>query len=464
MEGRSFPRPPSIPHFAFPPLRRTFGGMTTGDVTVTPATRPFAATATPPGSKSLTNRALVLAALARGTSHVYNALLADDTRVMLDGLQRLGFTVAVDEAERVVTVVGGGGRIPAGSAELACGNSGTTIRFLSAMCALGRGTYTLDGVARMRQRPIGELVDVLNAIGSRVEYAGEPGFPPVRVTADGLGGGAMTYGTAKSSQFLSAVLMAGPYARDELHVTLDGPQTSWPYVAMTMRLMDVFGHFAELIRDPLTGEPKQIVVPDGRYVASDYTVEPDASAACYFWALAALHPGATVTTPGLGSDSLQGDVGFAKVLGRMGAKVRVGKDAVTVTGPAFLDGVDVSLADMPDQAQTLAVAALFASDPTRISGLRTLRVKETDRLAAVAAELRKFGAVVTVDGDDAMTIEPPAAVSAATVDTYDDHRMAMSFALAGTRVAGVTIRDAGCVAKTYPGYFDDLAAAIGTRN
>ena len=273
-------------------------------MTVKPVGNPFAAVVTPPGSKSLTNRALVLAALAAGPCRIANVLVADDSAVMLDGLRRLGFEPAVDGT--TVTVAGQGGRVPAAEADLACGNSGTTIRFLAAVAALGHGTFTLDGVPRMRQRPIGELADVLSALGSTVDYLGEVGHPPVRLTADGLRGGPATYGTAKSSQFLSAVLMAGPYARDELVVRLDGRQTSWPYVAMTLRLMDVFGVTPLLERDAKTGDPMEITVPPGPYAATDYTVEPDASGAAYFWAAAALHAGSRVTVPGLGTDRLAG--------------------------------------------------------------------------------------------------------------------------------------------------------------
>ena len=428
------------------------------DAVVQPVSGPFDATVTPPGSKSLTNRALVLAALSAGPCRVSNVLLADDSAVMLDGLRRLGFDVSVDGT--TVTLVGRGGAVPSPSAELACGNSGTTIRFLAALCAAGTGTFTLDGVARMRQRPIGELGDVLAQQGATVEYLAESGYPPLRLTAAGLAGGAMTYGTALSSQFLSAVLMAAPTARDELVVRLDGPQTSWPYVAMTLRLMDAFG-VTPLLERHSTGEPKEITVPQGTYAATDYAVEPDASGAAYFWAAAALHAGARVTVPGLGGQSLQGDVGMVGFLKRMGATVTVAGDAVTVEGTGELDGIDADLSAVPDQAQTLGVVALFANGPTRLSGLRTLRVKETDRLTAMATELAKFGARVDVDGDDAITIDPPANVGRdVAVDTYDDHRMAMSFALAGTRV-GALIRDRACVGKTYPRFFDDLARTTG---
>ena len=426
------------------------------DVTLKPFDKPFTATAAIPGSKSLTNRALILAALASGVSELSNILLADDTRVMLQGLEKLGFPLQVDVASHSVKITGAAGKIPASTADLFCGNSGTTIRFLAALCALGSGAYTLDGIPRMRLRPIAELVDPLRNLGSRVDYLGQPGYPPIRITADGLPGGLLKYGSAASSQFLSALLMASPYARHEVHVDLQGPQTSWPYVAMTMQLMDHFGITPELLRDPITGDPRQIVIPRSTYTATQYTIEPDASNAAYFLATAAVHSGAKVTVPGLGSTSLQGDVGIANVLKKMGADIILAKDSVTVAGTDTLEGIDVDLLPMPDQAQTLAVVALFAHGPTILRGLHTLRVKETDRLAALSTELQKFGAKVTVGGDDTLTIQPPNHPQPATVDTYDDHRMAMSFAIAATKITGVTIKDTQCVNKTYPDFFTDL--------
>jgi 3-phosphoshikimate 1-carboxyvinyltransferase len=437
------------------------------DLTLDPIREPFTATFAPPGSKSLTNRALVLAALADGDSTLSNVLFADDTKVMLDGLRALGFALDIDDAARSVRVHGRGGVVPApDAAEIFCGNSGTTIRFLTALAALGRGTVTLDGVARMRQRPIGALTGMLKNLGVRVEHSSEAeGFPPVRVLGGGLPGGIVRYGSEVSSQYLSAILMIAPYARNEVRVNLDGPQTSWPYVAMTMRLMDEFGVTPELIRDPTTGEPRQIIVPHGTYAATDYAVEPDASNASYFLALAAIHPGAKVTIEGLGKQSLQGDVGFADVLHRMGAALTFGRDFITIRGADTSEGIDVDLSTMPDTAQTLAVAALFATGPTTIRGLHTLRVKETDRLAALATELTKLGADADVEGDDALTIHPPedGRLKAVAIDTYDDHRMAMSFALAGTKSAGVRIRDVECVNKTYPGFFADLARVTSSR-
>jgi len=250
--------------------------MKMSDVRVEPITRPFRVTLSPPGSKSLTNRALVLAALARGECELSNVLFADDTLVMLECLGRLGFEPEIDRASYRVRVAGRGGALPSSSAELFCGNSGTTIRFLTALCALGRGGFNLDGIPRMRQRPIRELVDLLRNLGARIWYAQNEGFPPVILEADGLAGGFIRFGSAQSSQFLSAVLQVAPYARHEVRVDLNGPQTSWPYVAMTMRLMDEFGVTPELIRDPETGDPRQIIIPREHYRPTAYAIEPDA--------------------------------------------------------------------------------------------------------------------------------------------------------------------------------------------
>ncbi len=430
-------------------------------LTLTPAGKPFDAEITPPGSKSLTNRAFILAALGTGVSTLSNVLFADDTLVMMECLTRLGFRLEVDRAAHVVRVHGRGGSIEKSSADLFCGNSGTTIRFVAALCALGRGKFNLDGIPRMRQRPIGELVDLLRHLGVRIDYVLEPGFAPIDVHAHGLPGGIVRFGGSKSSQFLSAVLQIAPYARNEVQVDLDGPQTSWPYVAMTMRLMDTFGVTPELIRDPKTGDPRRIIIPHGEpYAATDCLIEPDASNATYFLAAAAMSPGSKVVLKGLDKLSLQGDVGFADVLRQTGAGVTYGRDAITVTGAEKLEGVDVDLSAMPDTAQTLAVAALFANGPTTIRGLHTLRLKETDRIAALATELTKLGAEVDVE-NDVMTIHPPERLKPAAIDTYDDHRMAMSFALAGTRISGVRINDPKCVNKTYPNYFEDLQRVTG---
>ena len=424
--------------------------------------RPFTAELCPPGSKSLTNRALVLGALAEGSTELRNCLFADDTLVMIEALKRLGFDLRVNRAQSTIVVHGQAGRIPAASVDLFCGNSGTSMRFLTAVCALGHGRFVVDGVLRMRQRPIGQLVGLLRNLGVRVNCLMNEGFPPVEVLGDGLPGGIARFGSAQSSQFLSAVLQIAPLARNEVRIDLEGEQTSWPYVAMTMQLMDHFGVMSEVLLDKVTGQPRMIAVPQGKYRGGAYTVEPDASSASYFLAAAALHGGSEVTIHGLGKRSLQGDVAFADVLGQMGASVDVKSDSITITGAGGLRGIDADLVNMPDVAQTLAVVALFAHGQTRIGGLHTLRLKETDRIAALVTELRKFGAEVDSQGDE-LTIKAPLKVQGAAVDTYDDHRMAMSFALAATRIAGVVIKDAQCVRKTYPGFFDDLRKVLASH-
>jgi 3-phosphoshikimate 1-carboxyvinyltransferase len=430
------------------------------DVNLQPVRKPFTAEFTPPGSKSLTNRALVIAALAGGPSRLSNCLFADDTQVMIESLGRLGLKLEIDKNSAQIVVQGAAGKIPNPQADLYCGNSGTSTRFLTAMTAVGRGKYVLDGNARMRQRPIGQLVDMLRNLGVRIQYLMEQGFPPLEVLADGLPGGMVRFADAESSQFLSAALLACPYARNEVRIDLEGQQTSWPYVAMTMQLMDHFGSTPELFRDPRTGLPRQIHVPRGGYHGTDYEVEPDASNASYFLAAAALHPGSKITIRGLGKRSLQGDVAFADVLHRMGADLIFGPDFITIVGPDQLQAIDIDMRDMPDMAQTLAVVALFAEGDSTLRGLHTLRKKETDRIAALATELKKFNAGIEV-GDDSLIISPPEHMRHANVDTYDDHRMAMSFALAGTKIEHVTIRDAECVNKTYPRFFEDLRRVIG---
>jgi 3-phosphoshikimate 1-carboxyvinyltransferase len=431
------------------------------DMRIEPVSRPFSATITPPGSKSMSNRALVLAALAVGRSTLNNLLFADDTRVMLDALQLLGFELEIHESKHSVILTGAGGKIPVPAAKLFCGNSGTTIRFLTALCALGEGEFILDGVERMRQRPIGDLGDMLRNLGARVRYLEHPGFPPILVHADRLPGGMLQVGAAQSSQFLSAILMVSPYARHEVRIDLTDRQTSWPYIAMTMQMMDAFGVTAELVRDPATQEPRRIIVPQGHYKGYAFEIEPDASNASYFLAAAAIHPGSKVIVRGLGRTSLQGDVGFADVLRRMGADVVVAGDSITVTGTSEFHGIEIDLTAMPDTAQTLAVAALFAEGRTTIHGLQTLRVKETDRLSALSTELQKLGATAGIE-DDSLLIDPPAKLLPAEIATYEDHRMAMSFSLAATKSPGIFIKDAECVNKTYPNYFADLQKVLAS--
>ncbi len=440
----------------------------------------FQQTVRPPGSKSLTNRALLLAALANGRSRLSNVLFSDDTRVMLDALGQLGFEIDVDETHTTVTIMGSGGTIPAQQADLFLGNAGTATRFLTAAVCLGQGQYRIDGIARMRERPIGQLVDALATLNATITYEGQTGYPPLCIEAHGL---SKTQSIPRlpntmSSQYISAMLQVGPYVRGVegggergekhggkrggecggggLKLQLDTPVISAPYVRMTLALMQQFGVKANAADDLST-----IQIDQQTYTGVDLLIEPDASNATYFLAAGALVPGSCCTIAGLGTHSIQGDVGFAHVLAQMGASVTMTDESITVAAPApgeKLRGIDVDLNMMPDTAQTLAAVALFADGPTIIRNVGNLRVKETDRMAALQNELTKLGASVTVVGDD-MTINPPknGAIQPTAIDTYDDHRMAMSFAIVGLLAPGVTINDPSCVNKTYPGYFDDLA-------
>ncbi len=433
-------------------------------VSIQPISQPFRASVRVPGSKSITNRALPLAAMAAGRSTLSGVLFADDTWQMIRSLERLGFLMDVNESARTISIQGRGKEIPNTSAELFCGNSGTTIRFLAAFCARAVGSFTLDGIPRMRQRPIDELARALCDLGSDIGYKIQQGYPPIVVKGTGLRGGVTEFTDAKSSQYISAVLMAAPHAASDVTLRLLGPITSEPYVAMTLRMMEQFGVDAR-INDTATddGKPvREITVPAGQqYRAQNYAIEPDASNASYFLAAAAVCPGSTVTIEGLGKGSLQGDVAFADVLHQMGAGLAFGRDFITVTGQGDLNSIDLDMNAIPDMAQTLAVVALFAKGTTRIRNIANLRVKETDRLAALQNELTKLGARVETT-QDSISITPPESgkLLPASIATYDDHRMAMSFAVAGLRSPGVTILDPGCTAKTYPEYFIDMAAAV----
>ncbi len=431
-------------------------------LTILPLTTPLRATLRPPGSKSLTNRALLLAALADGVSTLTGVLEADDPHYMRQALGALGFALEHDPQRQTVSIAGQGGRLPRSSAELFLGNAGTAVRFLTAAVCLGDGEYTLDGVPRMRQRPLAQLVEPLRQLGARIDYLGDANCPPLRVRAGGLRGGELTMPPTLSSQYISALLQVGPYCQEGLTLQFDGPVTSRPYVEMTLNVMERFGVTCEV--DPAF---TCVHVPRGGYVAQQYDIEPDASAASYFLALGALLPEAKVTVQGLGFRSVQGDTGFAMLLQQMGAGVICERDAITVLGLSKgekLRGIDVDLNHMPDMAQTLAVVALFAEGPTVIRNIGNLRVKETDRMAALRNELTKLGAQVDIAGDD-MTITPPVGgqlqVQPGTViATYDDHRMAMSFAVAGLAAPeltdGLTLADPACVNKTFPDYFEYL--------
>lgn len=421
-------------------------------ITIQPARGPLDASLRPPGSKSLTNRALVCAALADGASTLRGVLDSEDTQVMLAGLKSLGIAVSVDPTQARVEIRGCGGQIPATQAELYIANSGTTVRFLTALAALGQGVYRLHGTPRMHERPIQDLIDALVQLGVDVRSEEGTGCPPVVIEAEGLAAADVTMRGDVSSQFLSALLMAAPCARatsssPAFGISIDGPLVSRPYVTMTLAVMQAFG--AKVESDEALS---RFQIGLSGYRGCDYEIEPDASAASYFWAAAAI-AGGRVRVEGLNAASLQGDVAFCKCLRQMGCQVQYDERGTTVVGGP-LRGIDVDMNAISDTMQTLSAVALFAEGPTNIRGVGHIRHKETDRIAAVATELRKFGAEVE-ERPDGLRITPRP-LHGASIDTYHDHRMAMSMALVGLRVEGVVINDPGCTAKTYPAFFDDL--------
>ena len=406
-----------------------------------------------PGSKSLTNRYLLCIALADGQSTLRGVSLSDDVSRMIGGLRQLGIGIELREDAEVIEVVGCRGQIPADEAKIDAGDAGTAMRFLTALACLGYGRYRLDGSPRMRQRPIAQLVGALQELGAGIGCDGVDGYPPLTLVARGLAGGEVSFQSPPSSQYISALLMVAPYAARDVRIRIGGKVLSRPYVEMTIRVMRSLGVEA-LASD---GFDRFVVPSTQRYRAGEFTIEPDASAATYFWAAAAI-TGGSVRVEGLTRGSAQGDVGFVDVLEQMGCRVEETEDALTVHGPpsGTLRGIDVDLNAMPDTAQTLAVVALFASDPTRIRNVANLRIKETDRLAALESELMRVGARVAVTGDS-LTITPPAKITPTAIETYADHRMVMSFALAGLVAEGITVKGVDCVSKSFPGFFEMLA-------
>jgi 3-phosphoshikimate 1-carboxyvinyltransferase len=411
-----------------------------------------------PGSKSISNRTLLLAALAEGTTTIVDLLASDDTLVMLGALRSLGLAWEQVDAHTHV-VHGGGGTLPLHEADLFMGNAGTAIRPLTAALAVIGGDYTLHGVSRMHERPIGDLVDALNAIGAQIEYTGVPGFPPLRIRRGHIHAQRLSVRGNVSSQFLTALLMAAPLMARAQAVTIDvvGELISKPYIEITLNLMRRFGVTVE--QDGW----QSFTVQAGQRYASPGTihVEGDASSASYFLAAGAIG-GGPVRVEGVGRDSIQGDVRFAEALEQMGATITRGENWIEARSNGVLKAIDADFNHIPDAAMTIALAALYADGTTTLRNIASWRVKETDRLAAMATELRKLGALV-VEGPDFISVTPPdGALRAATIDTYDDHRMAMCFSLASLdgkarRGNSMRINDPGCVAKTFPDYFDAFA-------
>jgi 3-phosphoshikimate 1-carboxyvinyltransferase len=414
---------------------------------IIPIDHPLDATVRVPGSKSLTNRALLIASLAKGTTRLRNALFSDDSCYFAKALQTLGFELQLDEAMSEMTVTGLGGHIPSKNAELFIGNAGTAARFLSAFLTLGNGEYVVDGDSRMRERPIQDLIEALNQLG--VEVEAKNNCPPVQIFARGLPGGKTTIAGNVSSQFLSALLMVAPYARSAIEVEVTTELNSKPYVDMTIGVMKDFGVHVER-----HGYERFIIQPSLFSPLSSYSIESDASAASYFFAAPAIC-GGTIRVDHISRNSKQGDIAFLEILEQMGCTIQEVQNMIEVTGTGTLIGIDINLRDLPDTAQTLAVIAPFASSPTRIRGIASARVKETDRVHATCTELARLGVRVE-EHEDGMTIYPCGEIMPAVIQTYNDHRMAMAFSLIGLRSDGVSIENPACVSKTFPNFFDVL--------
>jgi 3-phosphoshikimate 1-carboxyvinyltransferase len=416
------------------------------ELEVMPLERPPDATIRVPGSKSVTNRALIIAALADGFSTIVNPLFSDDSFWLMDALVRLGVDVHADGERGEVCVSGQSGEIYASGVDLFVGNAGTVARFLPPFLALGRGPFTVDGVPRMRERPVADLVDGMRQLGAEVEYAGEDGRFPLMIKGGGIPGGKARVSASKSSQFISGLLMAAPYAQAPVTLHPVG-RKEWPYVGITVALMRAFGVEVD---EAANG---RFTVAPALYSSREYEVEPDASGASYFMAAAAV-TGGRVRIPALGASSPQGDLRFAGVLRDMGCRVEIASDFVEVQGPDHLRGVEVDMNAFSDTMITLSAIAPFAEGPTTIKNVGHTRLQESDRLSAVATELTRLGVKTQTTSSFIRII--PDKIRPGVVRTYGDHRMAMAFAITGLVASGIRIRDPGCVTKTFPGYFGAL--------
>ena len=402
-----------------------------------------------PGSKSLTQRALIAAALAKGTSTLLGALESEDTRYSSGALMQMGITM---DKDKKWLVHGKGGLIQPSDKPIFLGNNGTATRFLTSVASLGNSSYTIDGDPRMHQRPIGPLMAALQGWGVDITAVKGTNCPPLRINGQGLAGGTTILPEGKSSQYLSSLLLVAPYAKTPAVLKVEGEVLSKPYVAMTLSVMDAFGVPVECSADF-----SYFSVPQGCYRAREYQIEGDASNASYFWAAAAV-TGGRVTVTNVPVPSLQGDAMLVPLLGRMGCEVSRTGNGITLQGTPHLEGIQVDMGDMPDVVPTLAVVAAFAHGKTVIENIAHLRIKECDRLSAVVTELTKLG--VKVEEQEAAMIihgEGGAGLRGAVIETYEDHRMAMSLAVAGLRIPGVQITGEECVAKSFPDFWERFA-------
>ncbi|MCY3743377.1 MAG: 3-phosphoshikimate 1-carboxyvinyltransferase [Candidatus Poribacteria bacterium] len=415
-------------------------------IEIQPIHKSLDATIAVPGSKSYTNRALLVAAMARGVSTLTGALFSDDTRYMSAALRKLGVKIDADEKQARFDIHGNGGVIPVSSADLYIGNSGTTSRSLTAYVSLGHGKFVIDGDEPMRHgRPIADLLDALRQIGGSARTEFENGHLPVIIQADGLVGGKTRLDVSKSSQFLTALLLIAPYAKNGMEIEVVGNR-EMPYVDITRSVMAAFGV------QVMSEDYKFFRIEGGQqYQPRAYNIEPDASNASYFFAAAAL-TGGRVTVQHLNLDSAQGDLQFVHILEQMGCRTTVSDTGITVTGPRELKGIDVDMRTISDTALTLAAIAPFADSKVTIRNIEHTRWQETDRIHAMVTELRKLG-VPVVEHQDGLEISP-ALITPAAIDTYEDHRVAMAFSLIGLKTPGIQINNPECVSKTFPNYFE----------
>ncbi|MBD2299932.1 3-phosphoshikimate 1-carboxyvinyltransferase [Nostoc sp. FACHB-190] len=407
--------------------------------------RPVDATVEIPGSKSITNRALLVAALAQGDSILENALFSEDSEYFAKCVENLGIPITLNPDLAQMQVSGKGGEIPATQADLFVGLAGTAARFISALVVLGKGEYRLDGVPRMRERPMGDMLTVFQTGGTTVNFEGNAGYMPYTIYSQQFAGGHIRIKANQTSQQLSALLMIAPYAQQDTIIEVEGTLVSQSYVKMTCRLMADFGVGVNQVGD------NQFHIKAGqRYQARHYTIEPDASNASYFFAAAAV-TGGRVRVKYLTKQSYQGDILWLNVLEQMGCQVREADDYIEVTGPEQLQGIDIDMNDISDLVQTLGAIAPFANSPVTIRNVEHIRYKETERIRAVVTELRRLGVKVE-EFPDGLKVEP-SPITPAAIETYHDHRMAMAFAVTGLKVPGIVIQDPGCTAKTFPDYF-----------
>ncbi|MGM0507591.1 MAG: 3-phosphoshikimate 1-carboxyvinyltransferase [Fusobacteriota bacterium] len=403
-----------------------------------------------PGSKSVANRALIIAAHAKGETVLKNMLFSDDTKYMMKALEKLGNDVNANENTKEV-IIKGNQKKEFQKSELFLGNSGTSIRFLPTYIATGKGEVTLTGIERMKKgRPIKDLVTALSQLDIKTEYQEKEGYPPITVYANGINKGSVKMRGDKSSQYVTSILLSAPYANEDITIEIDGEMVSKPYIDITTTMMKDFG--VEVVNE----DYKEFFIKSGQeYKGREYVVEGDCSSASYFFAIAAA-TNSTVKVNNVKKDVMQGDIKFLEVLEKMGAEIEYGENHVIVKGPKKLKGVTVDMHHMSDVAQTLAAIAIFAEGKTEIKNVYNMRIKETDRIKAVCNELTKLGAKVT-ELEDGLIIEPVEKYNeGVSIDTYDDHRMAMSFSVPGLLIPGTKIKDPGCVSKTFPNYFDEF--------